>query len=224
MNTSKSKIRKFITRMNRNRIIKNRFAFKYPFMFTPPQLCFICQCIEQLRDVEGAIVEVGCAWGRTTVFINKYMEAQNIEKKYLAIDTFSGFTNEDIKKENPDFREYYKNHSFQFNSKKYFDYEMTNNGIKRVESIQVDVNKLDLSKLGQLCFVLLDVDLYRPTKKSIEELFRALNPGGMIIVDDCNPDVEVWEGAYRAYMEFINEINQPTRIVYKKLGLIRKER
>ena len=74
---------------------KNFFPI-YDYNFTPPQLCFLCQCIEDTRHIGGSIAEIGCAGGSTTVFLNKYMEAQNIEKTYYAVDTFSGFVSRDI--------------------------------------------------------------------------------------------------------------------------------
>lgn len=215
--------RKLLTHMIFNRVLRDRYTFKYSFMFTVPQLFFICQCLEQVREIKGSIAEIGCAWGRTTVFINKYMDAQNIEKKYYAIDTFSGFITKDIENENPRLRKFYENHSFHINSKEHFDYTMIKNNINRVKSIRADVNMYDFSKMGALCFALLDVDLYRPTKKGIKELYDILSPNGIIIVDDCNPNNIAWKGAYRAYTEFMTEIHEPINIVHNKLGLIKKQ-
>jgi ubiquinone/menaquinone biosynthesis C-methylase UbiE len=84
------------------------------------------------------------------------------------------------------------------------------------------VNKYDLTTLGALCFVLLDVDLYRPMKKSLKQLYRVLTPNGIIIVDDCDSKVKAWDGADQAYKEFMQEINQPAQIVHDKLGIVRK--
>jgi hypothetical protein len=47
----------------------------YRYCFTPPQLCFLCHCIEVTKQVAGNIAEVGCFDGSTTVFLNKYMDA-----------------------------------------------------------------------------------------------------------------------------------------------------
>src|SRR5262245_32818740 len=52
-------------------------------MMTPPQLCFLCKCIKDVRNVDGIILEVGCAYGATTVFLNKYLDAQGSEKPTL---------------------------------------------------------------------------------------------------------------------------------------------
>lgn len=47
------------------------------------------------------------------------------------------------------------------------------------------------------CFVHLDVDLYRPTRDSLDYFFPRLADGGAIITDDYN-----WPGARKAFQEF----------------------
>jgi O-methyltransferase len=222
----KSKVENFVKRIIRNTPLRDYFIRVYPYYFTVPQLCFLCQCVGQVREVKGAFAEVGCAYGNTTIFINKYMDAEKIDKKYYAIDTFSGFVPEDIayevsKRHKDPSRYYIANTVFEYN-KKSFDYTMNRNGINRVVSIQADVNKFDLTRLGALSFVLLDVDLYRPMKKCLKELYRVLTPNGIIIVDDCDSKVIEWEGSAQAYKEFMQEINQPTQIVHGKLGIVMK--
>ena len=196
--------------------------YDHLFNFTVPQLIFLCNCIEQVREVKGSVAEVGVFEGRTTVFLNKYMDSQKIDKKYYAIDTFCGFVPHDIKYEvlkrnkDPSFFTGFKT------SKKAFDVVMNRNSITRVVSIQADVNEFDLTNLGDLCFVLLDVDLYRPMKKSLKELYKILSPKGIMVVDDCDPNSKAWDGSDQAYKEFMQELGQPVEIVLGKLGIIRK--
>ncbi len=206
-----------------NTPIRGYFFPRYTYFFTAAQLCFLCQCINDTKDVKGAIAEVGCACGATTLFLNNYMDAQNIEKKYYAIDSFFGFVASDIEYEVAN-RGKTKNlfTAFRMNKKKWFDDTMKQGNVNRVFSIKADVNQYDLLTLGPLSFVLLDVDLYRPTKKSIRELYKILNPGGMLIVDDCDSQNIRWDGADQAYKEFMKEIGQPIHIVYGKLGIIKK--
>lgn len=203
--------------------LRRYFWPRYSYNFTPPQLCFLCQCLEDTRHVAGSVAEVGCAAGETTVFLKKYMVTQNIDKNYFAIDTFSGFVDEDIEFETT---ERGKDNSlftgFQVNKKKWFDMTMRQNNISKVCSIKTDVNKYDLTKLGPLSFVLLDVDLYRPIKKSLKELYEVLSPHGIIMVDDCDPDNVRWDGSDQAYKEFMDEIKQPVHVMHGKLGIIKK--
>lgn len=151
------------------------------------------------------------------------MDTQNIEKRYYAIDTFSGFPGEDIEFEvvkRGKTKDLFT--GFQANKKKWFDDTMYENNIKRVLSIETDVNKYDLKNLGCLSFALLDVDLYRPMIKILKESYEILTPGGLIVVDDCDPQNTHWDGSDQAYKEFMKEISQPIEIVYEKLGIVRK--
>jgi predicted O-methyltransferase YrrM len=99
---------------------------------------------------------------------------------------------------------------------------MNRNDIRRVISIEADVNEYDLTTLGALSFVLLDVDLYRPMKKSLRELYEVLTPTGIIVVDDCDSKNTLWNGSDQAYKEFMEEINQKIQIMHGKLGIVRK--
>jgi hypothetical protein len=169
------------------------------------------------------VAEIGCANGSTTVFLNKYMDARRIEKDYYAVDTFSGFVAEDIGfevsqrgKRGDLFTD------FQINKKKWFDGTMHQNEITRVRSIQADVNAFDLTTLGRLSFALLDVDLYRPMKKSLHELYEMLSQDGILVVDDCDAGNIRWDGSDQAYKEFVKERDLPAHVVHGKLGLIRK--
>lgn len=206
-----------------NSPMRRYFFPRYAYNFTAPQLCFLCQCIEDTKCIEGAIAEVGCAHGSATVFLNKYMDAQNIQKDYYAIDTFSGFTNGDIRFEVANrgkTKELFT--GFQGNKKKWFDGTMQQNEITRVLSIKADVNEYDLTTLGPLSFCLLDVDLYRPMKKVLQEVYRVLSPGGIMVVDDCDSSHIKWDGSDQAYKEFVKEGNLTPHIVHGRLGVIRK--
>ncbi len=202
---------------------KHYFFPKYDYNFTPPQLLFLCECLEETKDLSGSVAEVGCAGGKTAIFLNKYMSAREINKSYFAIDTFSGFVKEDVEYEvsnrGKNANQY---RGFRLNSKKWFDGTMKLNSIDRVVSMKADINYFDFSSLGPLAFVLLDVDLYRPIKKGLEELYQLLAPGGVIIVDDCNPGNSKWDGSRQAYKEFVKELKLPELIIHEKLGVIRK--
>jgi len=214
---------KLIKEMLFNSPLRRYFFPSYLYNFSPPQLCFLCQCIDDTRNIEGAVSEVGCAAGATTVFLNMYMTAQGIEKAYYAIDTFSGFVPDDIK-----FEVAHRGKTrglfagFQANKKKWFDETMRNNNIDRVVSIEADVNNFDFKTIGNLSFCLLDLDLYRPMKKALQELYSILSPGGVIVVDDCDSSNVSWDGSDQAYKEFMKEIDHAPKIIHDKLGVIKK--
>ena len=140
---------KLIKEIQFNTPWRRYFFPRFAYSFSAPQLCFLCQCIEDAKHVNGAISEIGCAGGSTTVFLNKNMDAQNIEKAYYAIDTFSGFVSEDIEFEVANRGKTKKSYSqaFTVNKKKWFDRTMEQNRITRVRSIEADINKFDLTTI-----------------------------------------------------------------------------
>lgn len=205
---------------------RNRVLPRYIYNFNPAQLCFICACLEQTRNVPGSIVEVGVGGGETSVFLNKYLDAQQIDKVYIAFDTFAGFQPDDVmyevKARGKRASHYRGIEGFQVNKQAWYDATIKRNRITRVRSIQADVNDFDLRTLGALAFCLLDVDLYRPMKKALGELTAALSPGGIIVVDDCSRRDGRWDGSLQAYQEFMRERGQSEEIVHEKLGIVRK--
>ena len=70
-------------------------------------------------------------------------------------------------------------------------------------------NDTDIIPKSKLSFIHIDLDIYLPTKTSVQETFDQLNTGGIILFDDygCNET----PGAKIAIDEFIKE---------KKLNLI----
>jgi O-methyltransferase len=203
---------------------RNRQLFSlYPYMFSPAQLIFLADCIKSVSDVPGSCVEIGCAYGATTVFLNKFMNdnTQLVKRNYYAIDTFRSFVADhaDYEIQNrgkpPSIKKRFKE-----NKKAWFDKSMTVHGIKRVKSIECDATQFDLSSLAPIAFCLIDVDLYIPVKDLLPKVFSATSSGGIIIVDDCQPD-QMWDGALQAYQEFTRERNLPAEIALEKLGILR---
>jgi O-methyltransferase len=202
---------------------KRQLLVRYHYQYAPQQLCFLCKCIEETQTIPGNVAEIGCERGYTTFFLRHFLDDLEIRKEYIALDTFSGFAREDVAHEIL-FRQktdvMYA--QFQVNKKQWFDAALKQRKMKRVQCIQADVNLFDLRSLGPLSFVLLDVDLYRPTRKALPELYSVLTPGGIIVVDDCDPGHRCWDGAYQAYVEFMQILGIPPQIVYRKLGIIKK--
>ena len=190
-------------------------------MQSPQQLIMLCDLLYKTRYCGGGVVEVGCAYGWTTVFLNRYLSELKSEKKYFALDTFKGFESSDINFEKEKRMKEHEDYSeFQANSKRWFDETMRINGIRRVTSFKVDVKKFDFSNLGSISFCLIDVDIYKPTKIALEKVWPLLSPGGVIIVDDCIPNY-YYDGSLQAYSEFIKENNLSEQIV-NNFGIIQK--
>lgn len=199
------------------------FQGLYPYMFSPTQLQFLTSCLTETREVPGCVVEAGCAYGVTTVYLKKFMAEQGIQRDYVAIDTFSGFPREHAEYEvvHRDKSSHVLKKAFTDNSKLAYDAGLACGGITGVRSIESDIAKFDFGTLDQIVFCLLDVDLYLPIKAVLPRIYDQLAPGGILVIDDCAPGTVV-DGALEAYQEYCSDVGRVPEIECGKLGLIRK--
>ena len=198
-----------------------RLAFyHYWYNFTPEQLSFLVNCINQTREVPGDIFEVGCASGHTTCFLNQHLQSAGIAKDYYCIDTFDGFTRQDTTYE-VTVRGKHPKHlgGFRSNSLKWFKYTLELNSCERVHCVQTDVQNYDFTL--PISFCLLDVKLYQPTRIALEKSWPMISPGGMIVVGECKPGTS-FDGAFHAYEEFTKAQEIRPRYVLGNLGVLEK--
>jgi O-methyltransferase len=201
-------------------ITREIFGFRrYEYMYSPSQLWFLCQQITNTAEVPGSILEVGCAWGATTVFLNRHIDELGLDVDYYVVDTFEGFTDDDIRTERERGRRYYYDAAFHGNNKAWFDRTMRRNHVARVTSFRADAATFDYKKTAPFRFVLIDVDLYRPVLATLEAIYDLVSPGGIIVIDDCKQGGE-WGGAYEAFLEFAKANSLEATITHGKLGLI----
>lgn len=201
-----------------------KFVFpRWRYNFSASDLVFMCECLEEIRGVSGSVLEIGCEYGETTLFLNQYMVDRDIIRQYYCIDTFNGFTEDDINFEVEARHKFRENLlGFRNNSKKWFERTLLDAGHESVTVFQKDVSEFDFQLVSPVSFALLDVDLYKPIEVCLPRLYKALSLGGIIIVDDCDPTDPNYDGAYYAYIEFMASNQLPVCIVGRKLGIIRK--
>jgi O-methyltransferase len=196
---------------------------RYPYMNPPSELMELARQLLSIT-VPGDVLEVGCNQGWTTCFLVEAMMEQGIKRDYICIDTFAGFTQEDV-----DFE--YKNRAktigtyddnFTINDPRWLTASMKRFGYSNVSVHKADAKTFDYQALGKVAFVLVDLDLYLPVKASLERIVPNMTAGGLVLVDDCdNGEDRRWDGAYRAYMEFCRERTLIPEIVCRKFGIIR---
>ena len=194
----------------------------YNFNIEPIQLACLVNEIERLKDIDACICEIGVARGLTTRFLAEHITNQNIKdkNKYYAIDTFDSFIKSDLEFE-------VKKRGKKLNDLKGFEYNSIDvwrsnfSEFNFINLIQADCSKFDFDTIGPIKLTLLDVDLYLPTKKALENTFNATVKGGVIIVDDVRED-NAYDGAHQAYIEFCNENNMQPNIIGNKCGIIYK--
>ncbi len=203
-------------------VLERQIFSVYPYAFNVEQLRFLMDCVKRTAEVPGVYVEAGCSRGATTALLNKWMDTLNIQKRYYALDTFSGFLPDHIDHEiNTRKKSERMRFAFTDNKKAWFDHSMQVDGITRVVSVETDVAKFNFDSIGPIAFCLLDVDLYLPIAAVLPRLFEALSSGGIIVVDDCAPN-QLYDGALQAYQEFMSARGLELKIVHDKLGIIEK--
>ena len=206
----------------RTGVLRKRFFSVYPYMFTPGQLMFIGETCRGVRDVPGCCLEVGCAYGATTVFLRKLLAEEGIARDYVAVDTFSGFVPEHVSFEvNTRRKSAAIRDIFSGNKRVWYETTLAVDDVAGVRAITADAATFDYTALGPVAFCLLDVDLYIPIRDALPKIVRQLAPGGVIVIDDCSPGGD-WDGALQAYQEYCAATGTPVDIRCGKLGIIRK--
>jgi O-methyltransferase len=195
---------------------------KYRYMFSPEQLWALCEAAEAAFSLGGAFAEIGVFDGGTTVYLHRHLQGKGEPPIYYCIDTFSGFTDEDIQVERERGKTTDYKDLFYYNSKECFLRTMKLNGIDRTVVIQADAATFDYSTLPPLSFALLDVDLLRPMRVAMAGCWDKLLPGGIMVIDDCDPSISAFDGALEAYGEFCKERGLPVDIRHGKLGFASK--
>ena len=147
------------------------FGPKYPYMLNPNQLSLLIEEINKLKNSECSVIEIGVFRGMTTRFLAEHINTltrHNIT--YWAIDTFNSFNEDDIKFEE---EERGKDSSLMKNSFLINDFQAFKRNFQKfpfVRTVQADCTELDYSKMIPIKLVLIDVDLYRPVKTTLEKI------------------------------------------------------
>jgi SAM-dependent methyltransferase len=191
-------------------------------MYEPDQLATLVGLLDDALPAPGSVLEVGCAYGDTTVFLNRHLDRFAPDRAYFAIDTFAGFTEEDVSAERSRGLSDYDLQDFQENSYATFQRTMDVNHLGRVRVVQADANRFAFASTAPVAFCLVDVDLYRPVTNTLQSVYEHVASGGILVVDDCAAGDPKWRGAYDAYIDFVTERGLPVDIRTRKLGVIRK--
>jgi O-methyltransferase len=185
----------------------------------------LLELTKQLLSVQapGTAIEVGCNQGWTTCFLVEALIERGVKREYVCIDTFSGFTREDLEFEY-EAREKAPglyDGLFSINDPEWLKAAISHAGYPNVSVRKADAATFDYRTIGPIAFAFVDLDLYRPVRASLERILPNMAPGGVIVVDDCNSTDTLWDGAYHAYSEVCREHNIESEIICQQLGIIR---
>ncbi len=206
----------------RNRFLGWLSRPRYGYNLKPGQLAALVDALDKTRHLSGAVVEIGVARGMTTIFLKRHMKETDDMRRFICVDTFSGFIREDVAyereqrgKDQPELG------GFAYNDPAVFRRNMGALGLDRIDIIQKDCGLLTKEDLGSVSLALLDVDLYLPTKRAIGTVYDALQSGGIMMVDDVT-DGTAFDGAAAAYFEFCKERRIDPCVIANKGGMLKK--
>lgn len=169
-----------------------------------------------LRDFAGKqaiIVEAGVGNGSTLTFLLKLQNYLGDKRAIYAFDSFEGFpkgsqndSEEFLRHGKPE----YKNFTLSFVRAKLKSHDISEDDMSRVEFIKgfipdslVSFNGAGISLLN------CDLDLYKPTKDTLNFFWPYIVPGGVVMLDeyDIATDQVKWPGAKKAIDEFCEEMS-----------------
>ena len=136
------------------------------------------------------------------------MKNLGIAKRYIAIDTFTGFVPDHFDRDVAQGVSEERRDDFRADER-VVRRLLRSWGAPDVEIVKADVATVDEKNLpDRISLALVDVDLEVPTYEGLRRVMPRLSPGGLVLVDDCNEGAE-WTGAKRGYQRFIREHHLP---------------
>jgi O-methyltransferase len=142
------------------------------------------------EKIPGALAEVGVWRGETSAFLHSVAPKRRL---YL-FDTFAGFPERDLPAEKEDRR--FRDTSVEAVRKRV--------GASSAVILKPGYVPDVLHEVAdeRFAFVLLDLDLFDPTQKSLEFFYPRVSPGGYLIVHDYNNPESDW-ACKRAFDGFL---------------------
>jgi len=161
----------------------------------------IYELYNKIHETPGHIIELGVARGRNTIFFGNYIKSWNdLSRKYYGFDTFSGYSEEDLKL-NPNLR----NDTWK-NDEKIVHNRIRKSGLNDIciitkgdikETIPMFIRKNPDIKIA---LVYVDCNAYLPTIQALEVLKSNFLEGTIICIDEKRDG-----GETRALKEFANK-------------------
>lgn len=148
-----------------------------------------------VNKIKGEIAELGVYKGETAKLIHHYCP----ERTLNLFDTFEGFAEKDVSKENDQIRNSESVINFKDTSvdsiMRFIDLQNSNVKVFQGYYPETVDKKLEQTIFS---FVHLDADLFEPTKNGLEFFYSRVSSGGIILIHDYN----AWPGCRKAVDKF----------------------
>jgi O-methyltransferase len=172
----------------------------------PTSSTIIFSFLDQIRHVEGAVVECGVYRGSTLVTMGLYLKQKGIAKKVFGFDSFEGF-GEEVQTDlglGGDSSPVKKVGGFGDTSYQHVLDNITRFGLASAVTLVPGFFKDSLSRLSSfpsVSFLHLDCDLYDSYRECLTFFYPRLSSGAVVLFDEyCDPK---WPGAKKAVDEFL---------------------
>ncbi|MFK7928899.1 MAG: class I SAM-dependent methyltransferase [Myxococcota bacterium] len=191
-----------------------------PVGLQPDRLYHWLDVLHRTKDIDGSVVEIGANLGGTAAVAAHFDRRIGAHRRYLIIDTFSGFVPEQFESDLAKGNRESNRHAFADNSPALARWVLDHNHAEHVEVVQGDIVTLDPARLaGPLSAALIDVDLADPVLDALRKVWPLLSPGGIVLVDDC-PEQCDWQ-ARAGYAAFVAEQGLPERYAFD-MGIVER--
>ena len=186
----------------------------------PERLYAYLDALWRRRDLSGDVLEIGCFRGGTARIAYRFLQSIQSPKRYVAVDTFDGFVRRQFDHDTRHGTPEWLRTGFSVNGAGAVRRSLKADGCEGVELVKGDIAALpDAALPATVAVSLIDVDLEIPTYAALSRVFERLEPGGVILVDDCDP-LNDYAGALVGYRNFVGERQLPEEY-FMGMGVVR---
>jgi O-methyltransferase len=190
--------------MNHEEIIRRASPFT---MTNPIRMEALFNSIQQIKGLEGDIVETGVCQGGSSILMAMTLKAEGVKhKKIYMYDTFEGMPEPSLVDNKPN-RKWTGIEKWKREDK--WNYASLDEVKKNIRKSDYPLDKFILTKglveetipkviPEKIALLRLDTDFYSSTKHALIHLFPRLVKGGVLIIDDYG----AWEGCKQAVDEY----------------------
>lgn len=166
---------------------------------------------ELILDVKGSIVECGVANGGSLLFwsqLSRVYEPYALNREVIGFDTFQGFVSINaVDGENCELGDFSTNQSEIQKSIDLFDKNRALGHVPKTRLVAGDACQtipafFDKHTYSLVALLMLDFDLYEPTKVAIETILPRMPKGAVIAFDEVN--ARQWPGETKALLDCLD--------------------
>jgi O-methyltransferase len=151
-------------------------------MVSKEALQIILRELESVKDIEGAVVELGCNIGTTSVFIQDYLKGS---KEFHVYDSFEGLPEKHEKDANQTERQFIKGQCLTN-----LDNFLNTFYKEDITPPEIHIGWFKDAELPEkISFACFDGDFYTSIMDSWEKVYSCLSPGAVVCVHDYGWDV-----------------------------------